>query len=87
MIQFQNMSGPRLEMIDFSLKENKIGWLGSYYSSCKKIKSPESASTKDWESFIFIELIKQNIYHILQRQNICSELLNWAKQIALGTFN
>jgi hypothetical protein len=52
------MSGPLLEMIDFSLKDNKIGWLGSYYSSCKKIKSPESASTKDWESFIFIELIK-----------------------------
>jgi hypothetical protein len=61
------MSAPLLEMIDFSLKENKIGWLGSYYSSCKKIKNPEFASTRDWESFIFIELIKQNIYHILQR--------------------
>lgn len=52
------MSGPLIEMIDFSLKENKIGWLGSYYSSCKKIKNLELATTKDWESFIFIELIK-----------------------------
>ena len=52
------MSGPLIEMIDFSLKENKIGWLGTYYTSCKKTKYPDMDSTRDWESFIFIELIK-----------------------------
>lgn len=57
MLTFKNMSTSLIEMIDFSLKENKIGWLGSYYS-CKKNKNSDMASTKDWESFIFIELIK-----------------------------
>ena len=38
---FQKLSVPLIEMIDFVLKENKIGWLGTNYT-CKKIRSIDS---------------------------------------------